>query len=370
MTNRMFGFVACILLTAAPARAFDARGGQFLGFNGLSSFTKEPGATTRQLVFTSPVILAQIKYNELVVSWDADTPDGAWIKFEARALYSGRETKYYTMSLWSSNPARFPRECVLNQKDDDADVKTDTLILSRPTERLQVRVTMGSAEPEMPRVKFLGIALLDTTAKLEPLPPNNLAWGKALPVPERCQLNYTNGKVLCSPTTVSMIMTYWSQKLHRPELNRDVPDVVAAIYDAAWKGTGNWPFNTAYPGSYKGMRSYVARLSDFSEVEDWVAAGVPVGLSVCSDRLNARGPGPNGHLITCIGFTEDGDPIINDPGKSNPTRRVYPRKRVIYAWAYSKNTVYLIYPEDAEIPKDRFGHWQSWTSRNRIRTER
>lgn len=71
-----------------------------------------------------------------------------------------------------------------------------------------------------------------------------------------------------------------------------------------------------------------------------------------------------------MGFTEEGDPIINDPGKSEPTRRVYPRKRLIYSWAYSRNAVYLIYPEDSEIPKDRFGHWASWTARQRVQMER
>jgi hypothetical protein len=105
-------------------------------------------------------------------------------------------------------------------------------------------------------------------------------------------------------------------------------------------------------------------------VEDWIAEGIPVALSVCSDRLHHRGPGPNGHLIVCVGFTENGDPVVNDPGSSRNVRRVYPRKDIIYAWSYSRNAVYLIYPEDSEIPKDRFGHWDSWTARQRVTLER
>jgi hypothetical protein len=259
---------------------------------------------------------------------------------------------------------------VLHQKDADGDVATDTLRLERPCDRLQIRLTLGGDERLKPKLKFLGLDLTDTKVIPPSLPFNPAALGRMLPVPQRSQMAYPNGKVLCSPTTVSMIMTFWSRQLKRPDLDHDVPDIVNAIYDAKWKGTGNWPFNTAYAGSYRGIRGYVTRLTDLTEVEDWIAAGIPVALSVCSDRLHHRGPGPNGHLIVCVGFTEGGDPVVNDPGSSQNIRRVYPRKDVIYAWSYSRNAVYLIYPEDAEIPKDPFGHWDSWTARQRVILER
>lgn len=360
---------AILALSGATTSAFDGRGCQFLGFNSLSSFEKAAGARPREMVLTSPVVVGRINWNELVASWNADVPDGAYLKVEARALYPAGPTKYYTLGLWSSNPARFPRESVAHQKDDDGDVATDTLVLNRPAKRLQLRLTLGSAEPEMPKLKFLGLSLTDTNSGPAALPANQAAWGKTIDVPQRSQMNYPNGKVLCSPTTVSMLMSYWSQKLKRAELDHDVPDIVNAIYDSAWKGAGNWPFNMAYAGSYAHMRAYVTRLTDLSEVEDWIAIGVPVGLSVCSDRLHHRGPGPNGHLIVCVGFTEDGDPVVNDPGSSKNVRRTYPRKDLIYAWSYSHNTVYMIYPEDSDIPKDRFGHWDSWTAHRRIRLE-
>ena len=245
------------------------------------------------------------------------------------------------------------------QKDADGDVSTDTLILKRACDRLQIRLTLGGDDLQKPKLKYLGLCLTDTRAAPPALPANRAAWGKTVPVPERTQMAYPNGKVLCSPTTVSMIMTYWAQRLQRPELDHDVPDLVKAIYDSAWKGTGNWPFNMAYAGSYRGIRAYVARLTDLAEVEDWIAAGIPVGLSVCSDRLHHRGPGPNGHLIVCVGFTRDGDPVVNDPGSSRNIRRVYPRQDLIYAWAYSHNAVYIVYPEGFRIPRTRFGHWDS-----------
>ncbi len=335
----------CLALTTTTASAFDARGGQFIGFKSFSAFKKSPGAHAGEIVLTSPEIVARIKWDELIASWNAETPDAAYLKIEARAIYPAGPTRYYTMGLWSANTKLYPRESVLNQRDADGDVATDTLKLKRPCDRLQVRLTLGGHHGQKPKLKFLGLHLTDTTVTPPVLPSNPAALGKTLSVPERSQMVYTNGGVLCSPTAVSMIMGYWSRQLKRPELDREVPYIVNAIYDAKWKGTGNWPFNTAYAGSYRGIRAYVGRMTDLAEVEDWIAAGVPVTLSVCSDRLHRRGPGPNGHLIVCVGFTESGDPVVNDPGTSEDIRRVYPRKDLIYAWAYSRNAVYLIYPD-------------------------
>ncbi len=369
MTRKASALVAtaiCATLIANTARAFDARGIQFIGFKSFSAFERAKGQEPVEVVLTSPPVLPGIKWDQLIASWDAEMPDVAYLKIEVRAVYLEKTTKYYTMALWSGNPALHPRESVLDQKDANGDVSTDTLILQQPSDTFQIRLTLGGEPGLLPKVKLLGLCLLDTKAAPAPLPPNRFAWGKTLDVPERSQMAYPNGKALCSPTTVSMMMTWWSRQLERPELDHDVPDIVKEVYDPNWHGTGNWPFNTAYAGSYRAMRGYVTRMSDVSELEDWIANGIPVGLSLCYDRLRAKGPGPNGHLVVCVGFTEDGDVIINDPGTSKNVRKVFPRKNLIYAWAYSHNAAYLIYPEDADIPKDRFGHWDSWTSRQRI----
>jgi len=362
--------VAIVSIAPTLAFGFDARGGQFIGINRFRGFEKTRGGAIGEIVLTSPIVVPRIQFDEVVVSWNVEMPTNTYLKIEARALYASGPTKYYLMGLWSSNPARFPRESVPGQKDADGDVSTDTLILSRPAERLQIRLTLGGDDLSQPKLKFLGLSFTDTKADLRPLPANRAAWGRLIPVPERSQMAYPHGNVLCSPTTVSMMLAYWAKQLDRPELDHDVPEIEAAIYDAKWKGTGNWPFNTAYAGSFRGMRAYVTRMTDLSELEDWIAAGIPVGLSLDYDRLRGREPGRSGHLVVCVGFTENGDPIINDPGTSRNVRKVFPRKNLVSSWAYSRNAAYLIYPQDAEIPKDRFGHWDSWTARQRRVLER
>ena len=58
-----------------------------------------------------------------------------------------------------------------------------------------------------------------------------------------------------------------------------VDEVPAATYDAAYEGTGNWPFNTAYAAS-RGLHAFVTRLRSLREAEALVAAGIPVIASV------------------------------------------------------------------------------------------
>jgi hypothetical protein len=354
----------------SPGATRDARGIQFIPFKSFASFTKTRDPNTGELVLTSRPIRARFSWDELIASWNAAMPASAYLKIEARALYPDRATKWYVMGLWSGDPARHPRESVRKQKDADGDVDTDTLELTQPARQLQLRVTLGGDAPEELKLKFLGVSLLDSKSAPAILPPNQNAWGTLIDVPERSQMAYENGGVLCSPTTVSMLLAHWSRESKQPGLDHDVPEVVKGVFDPQWGGTGNWVFNTAYAGSLPGLRAYTARLSDVAELEDWIAQGIPVGLSVCYNRLRGKSREPSGHLVVCVGFTEKGDVIVNDPGTSKNIRKTFPRANLIDAWAYSRNAAYFIYPQDTPVPRDRFGHWDSWTAKIRIQTGR
>jgi hypothetical protein len=107
-----------------------------------------------------------------------------------------------------------------------------------------------------------------------------------------------------------------------------------------------------------------------SELEALIAKGIPVGLSVCYNRLRGKSQEASGHLVVCVGFTRTGDVVVNDPGTSRNVQKVFTRQNLVSAWAYSHNTVYLIYPEHSSLPKDAFGHWDSPVSHRNVRIER
>lgn len=354
---------AALLASCATPSSYVAerKHSTFVDFKDFSSFAKTPGSAPGELVLTSPEINPPINWDELVASWNV--PKGTYLKAEARGIYPDHTTKYYTLSLWSDDPSKHPRESVRRQRDADGTVDTDTLVLKRHGAKAQLRLTVGGpATDGAESLKLLALTFCDSDTQTTPLKPNHTAWGKTIPVPQRRQGEYEGGGGWCSPTSLSMVLAYWSEKLNRPELNHTVPDTAAAIDDDGMGGTGNWPFNTAFAGECPGMRAYVARLSDVSELEDWVAAGIPPIISVSSYLLRGTNTGPDeGHLIVCVGFTDQGDVVVNDPGvsvkRNMSARKVYPRQRVIDNWAKSKDTVYLVYPQNATVPKDRFGHW-------------
>lgn len=364
---------------AAPAPAPEAVSTSprnfFLGLHDLTGWTSGPGAQIGEATLTSPPLAVPMAWNEMVPAWNVMLPSDAILTVEVRALYPAsatepaHQTKYYAMGQWSGDPTKNPRQSTKNQGDADGDVDTDTLKLKRRGGQLQLRLTartgnaaLTSATELLKRVRFVGLSFLDSATQVTPQAPNRAAWGKTVEVPPRCQLDYSDigGKVWCSPTSVSMMLAHWSNLTARPELTMTVPQVAGAVLDPNWPGTGNWSFNASFAGSFPGMRGYVARLDDLSEVESWIAAGIPVALSVDYGLLKGKPDKTGGHLVVCVGFTETGDAIIADPGQhTEPGQkyRVFPRANVVTGWGASSNTVYLIYLETMAPPANTAHHW-------------
>jgi len=320
----------------------------FHWFTNFEAFARSESAGAVTLL--SPRIDAG-RWDELIVSWNGSCPPQAHMVVEARAFDGSRWTRFYTMGIWAEDDSR---ESVRRQRDSDAVVKTDTLV-TKPMAAAQVRVRLTGSGAAQPVLKFLGLSFLDSKAPLaQPTRTNHLAWGRTLDVPQRSQLGYKGASGWCSPTSVSMLLAYWSRQLNRAELDLPVPVVAAGVYDPNWGGTGNWPFNMAFAGKFDGMRGFVTRFDELAQVEDCIAAGVPVALSVSFDLLNGREKDlGNGHLVLAIGFTDRGDVVVNDPWpnpkRENSVRKIFPRDRVLKAWQRSDRTVYVVCPESVDL---------------------
>jgi hypothetical protein len=164
------------------------------------------------------------------------------------------------------------------------------------------------------------------------------------------------GEAWCSPTSTAMILAYWARALHRPDLDESVPQAAQATYDWTYGGTGDWPFNVAHAAAFAGMDGYVARFPSLAALEPWIAAGIPLALSIAFGPGGLPGaplPASTGHLVVLRGFDRIGDPIVNDPAASTDAtvRRTYPRAVFERAWlAGSEGTAYVIYPRGWRVP--------------------
>ena len=183
---------------------------------------------------------------------------------------------------------------------------------------------------------------------------NPALWNQKLNVPLCSQMVYPDGgEVWCSPTSTSMVLSFWDG--YTGPCEPRVRAAVDGVYDWIYNGHGNWPFNTAYAATF-GYEGYVARLTSLETAEKFIAAGVPVIMSIAWKKGELTGAdinSTNGHLLVLVGFDAQGNPIINDPASPSDSavQHTYLRSEFEPLWLQaSGGTVYLIYPVGTPVP--------------------
>lgn len=337
---------------------------------GTGAVRLRPGVRTGTL--TSRSFTTATRFDTLVPSWNAATPAGTYIQTEVRVRSGGRWTPWFNMGVWARGTETIKRHSVNGQSTSSWQVATDTLeskgriFADAYQYRLKLSSTKSGASPEVGQIAF-SASNSYRHGEFLGVTGSSALLGKDLAVPQRSQMIYPDGgEVWCSPTSLSMVMAYWSGKTGNRSLNQPVPTVAAGTYDSAYRGNGNWPFNTAYASAY-GLRASVNRFSSLGQVERWIASGVPVIASISwgSGQLSgAPIPASNGHLLVIRGFDKSGKyVIVNDPAASSNSgvRRVYSRQQFADAWLErgSGGVAYLVYPRGWKIPDQTYsrGSW-------------
>src|SRR5207245_1015941 len=85
-------------------------------------------------------IAPELPWTEAIPSWNVDHPERAQMTVEARVVYAGHETKYYSFGTWSGSNLIGSRYSVSGQKDADGTVLTDTLRVVTTGGKLQFRL--------------------------------------------------------------------------------------------------------------------------------------------------------------------------------------------------------------------------------------
>jgi hypothetical protein len=363
------------------------RGLTMVGSTGLLDYT-DPFATEPVPVsyetasWISPVVGTGFDYNELIGSWQAVTPGNTWLEIAVRGTdETGAVSGWYLLGRWCetdpSDGGAIHRTSVTGQGTELATVWTDTLHVNEPHlfSDWQLRVTLlrpvGSEESAVLRaIGAMASRLPD--AKKVPVSPIGVAAGTVLEVPTFSQEKHVGhypqwdngGEAWCSPTSVAMVLKYWQRgpsatdlEWVDPPVDAEVDFAARNVFDYAYQGAGNWPFNTAYAARY-GLSGFITRLRSFTEAEELVAAGIPLIISVAfkKSELDGAGYGTNGHLMVVVGFDERGDVVVNDPAShlipdNDQVRVTYRRDQLENAWLpKSGGTTYLIHPPQVALP--------------------
>ena len=342
--------------------------------------------------WTSPVVELDYPDDEAISSWNATTPTGTWVETLFRGRHTdGKWTKWYVLGRWASGmdyaAGDIHRTSLDGQNDKDARILTDTFSArtGREAVAFQTRVNLlrPAGQTSSPQ--------LDTIATMtsELIPPysgvtSSFTLGEQveLAVPPYAQNIHSGeypefgggGEVWCSPTSSAMVMSYYGPE-HSPSAD-DLEGIVApngdpqvdhaAMYtwDYTYEGAGNWPFNAAYAHTY-GLDSFVTRLRSLAEAEQFIEAGIPVVTSLSWDlaEMPEAGYETNGHLMVIVGFTADGDPILNDPASNSNAnvRSIYTRENFEKVWQGSTGGVsYIYHPSDVPLPANLPGLTPNW----------
>ncbi|WP_147064195.1 peptidase C39 family protein [Terrabacter aerolatus] len=333
-------------------------------------------------VWESPVVELPFAATELIPSWNARTPAGTWLLVEGRVGEEDVWGPWFTFARWAEDDptgeSPVTRTTVRDQHLESGRVETDTWLAApgHGVERWQLRLTalaLPCDEIVWPTVTLVaGAASRFDIRPDEPTSVRGVGRGSEVAVPPHSQRLHVDtfpewdngGQSWCSPTSTTMLLEHWGRGPEPDEVawvghavDPEVVHAVRRVFDRAYGGAGNWAFNTAYAGS-RGLRAYVTRLRDLGEAEAFVAAGVPLVVSVTfrEDELDGAGYATSGHLLTIVGFTAEGDVVSNDPNShriasNDEVRTVYAREQFERVWLGSDGGLaYVMHPRDVALP--------------------
>ena len=336
----------------------------------------------------SPVVDCPFPARELIPSWNARTPEGTWLLGEGRIGDATGWTPWLTFAHWAEGDpdlggAPVTRTSVGGQTLEVGHVATDSYVAAARHwfDRWQLRLTgcapLGTSPNDAaawPSVTLVaGACSAIAISSGEPTSTYSLEGPHEVPVPPRSQRLHVDtfpdwdngGQSWCSPTATTMLLERWGVAPSAQEtawVGHDTdPQIVHGVrrvFDRAYGGAGNWAFNTAYAAT-RGLRAYVTRLRDLTEAERFLAEGIPLVVSVAfrEHELDGAGYETNGHLLTIVGFTAEGDVVSNDPNShrvasNDAVRAVYRRDQFERIWLGDNGGLaYVIHPRDVALPE-------------------
>lgn len=272
---------------------------------------------------------APFAVNNAVPSWNVDMPAGTGALIEIRATNGGSVTAWYEVARIGTTPLKSKRV----KSDRLGYIDIDTLMLYSAWPRIEYRTTLYTNTPGVtPTLRLMSVCYADTNTRIAYSEPPAPGVQVSLPARWRSQYWVPNiGGSICGPTSMSMAEDFLGVWIATETVANECYDDYNRLY-------GNWPFICQQAASH-GFKAFGFRCNNQLPIRQEIDAGHPVILSVqwgAGELTNAPITSTNGHLILCVGYTANGDYIINDPAGSDNRwdHVIYNSAQMAHVWLW------------------------------------
>lgn len=279
-------------------------------------------------------------FDRAVVSCNANFSSNENVTIQLRVRAGGDWSDWMTMLQFQNGRYKSAKQ----KPSGFAKVEVDTFVVSGGLRadawQLQYYATQG-VRPTFTTFRSLGVTWYDTKTKVAFADRGKSpTWGTVFNVESRSQ-TVEDPKIaarICSPTSTSMALDYFGAKLTTAAFAQLVYDPESDLY-------GNWSVNVSTAAEVLRGEAFAVHMRDFTEIENEIIQNRPVVLSHSwkkGELSNAPIESSSGHLILVIGFTKEGDLVVNDPAaKPGEVRRIYKRNEIARTW--QKNGAGIVY---------------------------
>ncbi len=271
-------------------------------------------------------------FNQGLPSWNGSAPDtGSSFKIQMRFPDGTGWSPWLTVGYWKAHiwASYGPTSYAGGYVDIDY-VKLSSYVSAW---QFKITLTRSTVERPSPTLRTLSFFVSDsrTTTSLD---FSRILNDKpaAIFIPTEFIYQYgvdpQIGGEICSPTSVSMILRSYSIPVDPLQFALDTYDPYHGMF-------GVWPRVVQNASEY-GIDGAVTRYRSWSEAREILANGGRISMSV----------GPplyTGHLMMLAGFTENGDPIVHDPARTNGYSYVFNKSDLSHSWFDKGGVAYTLY---------------------------
>lgn len=281
-------------------------------------------------------------FTQLIFSFNAHRPSQGYYSFYVQVhTYKGDWGDYYKMLEWGNGVQKS-----YLHKSDSNEPSYHHVRLEMPKNkfadgfRIKIQAHEGAF---LDNVKMVS-ASISNFQDFKPERPNDLVlkniFIKGVPKNSQIALRHQDSNVICSPTSLSMLLGYLKKDWVNPA------SVAKNVYDKGLGVYGSWPFNTAHAFEVVPDHYFrVMRLKSFKHLYSYLQKGFPVVVSVRGSLQGAPKTYDAGHLILVVGWDQKNHAVIVHDPRFEQDERVCCRYRIsdfLKAWEKSNRLAYTV----------------------------